>query len=900
MKSPLRRLAAALVAMALAVTGAVAAASPTRAAPTPAGYVTVSVDANTLGAGYLYDPVIVPFYDGESYAALTDRVLGGSGNYRNTGSIESGFYLSKVKLPRPITVAVPPVIMTELGSLESGPSAAGSLLGEFDYSMWSGWMYSVDGILPDVGVSDRKPQDGEVARWQFTVYGYGADLGLPDTGWGAPALYASAEKGPLTTAVAVVNSATDKAALLANAAVTDAYTAAYAALTQLQASQATVDEVTTALNAAVAAARAGGGTTPNPSKVDVSTQLNSTLDHMVNTLTAPTFGTAGGEWTVLTLARAGYAVPEGYFDGYYQRIVSTVTDTSKYPSTPKLSSAKGTENSRLILALSALAKNATDVGGLDMTLPLSDFTFVKKQGINGPIFALIALDTRGYAMPSLARFDPSADPSNQATRASLVEFILGKELTSTAGVKGGWALSGSAPDPDVTSMALQALTPYRDQAPVAAAIDRAVNALSSLQLAGGGFSSWGSVNAESISQVIVALTGLGIDPATDARFVKKDGNAVTALLEFYVDGGGFRHIMSGKLDAMATDQAGYALVAYDRFTSGRNALYAMGDAGGEVTPTDPGSTGPAIVLAAPDEVSPKAGSEFTLAVRATGWPEGDLKLLDGLLTIPTQFTVADVTVGPRLTGGALSWHLDPTDHKLRFVYTNTALASVGLSGTAFPADLLTVKLTVADGVDATATPEADISVGGVTAKTGSADASLLFDISQALSTIRFSTAAPLGLTVHELFTGDGVDLIPESKRAVAISISGQPAGTVPAYEDTALVLSPELSTTAGMPTYVLMTTPEEPAAELTDPTHYSFAAGTAQTLRFGDTDANNVINAQDALDVISAWLRKIPVTTDNQILVRNVTSDARINTADALALMEHYVSGTELAVTTLP
>lgn len=894
MRTTFRRGTALAVAAVLATAGWLGVTTPASAEETPLGHVTLSMDVHTLGAGYLYEPAIVPFYEGETYADVTDRLLGGDDHYHYSGELDAGFYLSAVELPRSIDVDVPEIILDALGDLDSGPSEAGEYLGEFGYSPWSGWMYSVNGELPNVGVSDREPADGDVVRWHFTVYGYGADLGLPDSGWGTTPLYTAADKDALLTAVATVNSADDKAELLAKPGAAAAYAEAYEVLADLTASQTTVDEATAALTDAISATTGPGEVTPTPpSKVDISAALSATMARMVESVPSPAFGTSAGEWTVLTLARAGYAVPAGYFDGYYDRVAAHVTDSSTFASTPKLHNSKSTENSRLIMALSALGKDATNVGGLDFTAPLSDLSFVRKQGINGPIFALIALDTRGYEVPSLAVYNPSADPANQTTRQALIDFILSKELTET----GGWALSGSTPDPDITAMALQALTPYRDQPAVGVAIDRALTVLSGLQLPAGGFSSWGTVNAESIAQVIVALTGLGIDPATDSRFVKPEGNAVSALLEFADPDGGFRHVLAGAVDGMATDQGGYALVAYDRFVNGRNSLYAMGDAGGD-GPAEPEPTGPAITITGPDQVTSAAGTEFAATVRATAWPEGELKLIDGLLTVPAEFTVVDVTPGARLQGGSLTWHLDPADRKLRFVYTNTELSGVSLTGTDFPADLFSVKLAVAEGVDPVATPTVSLNVGGVTAKTGSADPVLVFDVTTAIHTVALTAPIEVGLTVRELFTGDGIDLIPADKRAVAIGISGHPEGTVAYYEDTALVLSPELTAKAGLPTYVLVTTPQEPAEELADPASYRFETGTAATLRFGDTDANQVINAQDALDVIAAWLRKSPVTTDQQILVHNVTSDARINTADALALMEHYVSGTELAVTT--
>ncbi|MFQ7103154.1 MAG: hypothetical protein ACLRQA_08925, partial [Anaerovoracaceae bacterium] len=143
---------------------------------------------------------------------------------------------------------------------------------------------------------------------------------------------------------------------------------------------------------------------------------------------------------------------------------------------------------------------------------------------------------------------------------------------------GGWALSGTAADPDITAMAIQSLAPYYDSdADVKEAVDKAVEKLSQIQKSDGGFASWGTVNSESCAQVIVALTALGIDPDEDERFIKNGRSVVDAMMTFAVDGGGFRHVSSGSVNGMATEQAYYALAAYDRFLQGKTSLYDMTD-----------------------------------------------------------------------------------------------------------------------------------------------------------------------------------------------------------------------------------------------------------------------------------------------------------------------------------
>ena len=65
-----------------------------------------------------------------------------------------------------------------------------------------------------------------------------------------------------------------------------------------------------------------------------------------------------------------------------------------------------------------------------------------------------------------------------------------------------------------------------------------------------------------------------------------------------------------------------------------------------------------------------------------------------------------------------------------------------------------------------------------------------------------------------------------------------------------------------------------------------------------DTNGDGVVNAQDALNAVDAWLRKGDAPTDDQILTLNVNSDGRINTFDALGIVEKFVDGSDFGVVT--
>ena len=292
------------------------------------------------------------------------------------------------------------------------------------------------------------------------------------------------------------------------------------------------------------------------------TQLEKTAGYLQAQIAAPGTGSVGGDWLIFGLARSGVKVPQKYFDTYYENVEAAVREKNGV-----LSDRKYTEYSRTVLALTAIGKNPADVAGFDLLKPLADFEQVTKQGINGTIFALLALDSGNYEMPE----DP--DAAVQATRQMYVDELLARELPD-----GGWTLAGGEPDVDITAMTVQALAKYREQPDAAAAVERGLAVLSSLQEPDGGYVSWGSSNSESVAQVIVALTELGV-PLSDERFVKNDVTVADALLRFAQENGAFVHVRdgSGGDDEMATEQAFYALAAIHRAVTGETTLYDMTD-----------------------------------------------------------------------------------------------------------------------------------------------------------------------------------------------------------------------------------------------------------------------------------------------------------------------------------
>lgn len=143
--------------------------------------VTVSVEATTVGLGYLVAPTEVTVPGGTDAWTVVQQVLtengytvSGSGSYLSAiqrSGICSGFFIDSELMELIMADG-----MDENGAgLDPQPFSMDSL-GEFDFYRWSGWMYSYNGSYPGYGLNVCKPQDGSVIRVRYTL-ALGKDIG---------------------------------------------------------------------------------------------------------------------------------------------------------------------------------------------------------------------------------------------------------------------------------------------------------------------------------------------------------------------------------------------------------------------------------------------------------------------------------------------------------------------------------------------------------------------------------------------------------------------------------------------------------------------------------------------------------------------------------------------------
>lgn len=309
-----------------------------------------------------------------------------------------------------------------------------------------------------------------------------------------------------------------------------------------------------------------GTEVPNFDKVYADTKK-----YIQNNVPAPVVASDRGEWAVLGLARAGVELSDAYIQAYYGKVVAYVQKNMGADGVlvdPESHNPTVTDNERIILALTAIGKDPANVGGKNLLAALQNkdimqVTNTSDTDINGLVFGLLALNSGNYTQDSYW----------------LVQAILTQQNED-----GSWSSSADTKpvgDVDMTAMALQALAPYCNEggdATVNAAVDKALQWLSA-KYKGKGYTS-----AESCAQVVVALSALQLNANSDSSFVKTVDGAPTSvlgdLLRYYLGKGqGFKHTASGNTaDQKATEQALYAMAAYERYCRRTNALYDMTDA----------------------------------------------------------------------------------------------------------------------------------------------------------------------------------------------------------------------------------------------------------------------------------------------------------------------------------
>lgn len=276
-------------------------------------------------------------------------------------------------------------------------------------------------------------------------------------------------------------------------------------------------------------------------------------------------------WVVMSLAALGMD-DKADLDAFYAEALAQAKNPGFDP----------TALQRSIIALTAAGYDARSLeGGFDAIAALG----ARMSGatvINARMAALWAYASGDYAVPADATLSKEA----------LIASILADQQPG-----GGFALSGTEANADITAMAISALAPYQDDPEVRNAVNRALVALKGIQLPTGGFAdNDGLPNACSTAFAVIALCAAGIDPAAEWA-VEGGATPLSALLAYGLqDGSGFAFEADGDRDENATEQGLRALVAYRGLKAagadGSYDIYSQAREGGVTIPSDEGGQSP--------------------------------------------------------------------------------------------------------------------------------------------------------------------------------------------------------------------------------------------------------------------------------------------------------------------
>ncbi|MCR5020958.1 prenyltransferase/squalene oxidase repeat-containing protein [Ruminococcus sp.] len=274
-------------------------------------------------------------------------------------------------------------------------------------------------------------------------------------------------------------------------------------------------------------------------------------DSLLSGSIAEDAGFDSSDWLAIGAVRAGLEDDTAEYRAAWEKRIQ-----EDYSDEKSIGKIVPTDWHRAVLTGLCLGADPADVSGVDLlgcgTYLRGENRSLDKQGLNAWIWGLIAVDSCDWKMPE------EADPD----RKDMIDTIISAQNSD-----GGYSLTAGdgRSDIDITAMALQALSPYRNceeaEGTIAAALGYLAENKSSAD------------NCESTAQMICALCCLDIDPDTDERFA----GLTDAMISFANDDGGFAHKKGESSSELASSQALIALCSLQRLRSGERSVYDMNE-----------------------------------------------------------------------------------------------------------------------------------------------------------------------------------------------------------------------------------------------------------------------------------------------------------------------------------
>ncbi|MBR5495927.1 MAG: hypothetical protein IKV58_00900, partial [Oscillospiraceae bacterium] len=148
-------------------------------------------------------------------------------------------------------------------------------------------------------------------------------------------------------------------------------------------------------------------------ETEIKTIIDASVEHLYSKNEQASYG---NEWAIMAIASGEYEVSENYYNDYVTSIIAQMDANGG-----KLS--QSTDYSRVIMALSAIGLSPKTIGNYNLLETLADYNFVTNQGLNGPVYALLALDSANYEIPQ-------AQVTELATRQKYVDYILDSQVSN--------------------------------------------------------------------------------------------------------------------------------------------------------------------------------------------------------------------------------------------------------------------------------------------------------------------------------------------------------------------------------------------------------------------------------------------------------------------------------------
>ena len=245
-------------------------------------------------------------------------------------------------------------------------------------------------------------------------------------------------------------------------------------------------------------------------------------------------GNSISDWYAISLSRYKYNID----------FSKCITALNNY--TASAENLRATDMQRIAIAYTA-------IGSKSEYIKTALNSSIGKLGIMSYDYGLIMLDCGTYR--------------SNITRDEIINNILSMQLDD-----GGWGLMQNS-DVDITAITIQALARYYKYGDVKTSVNKALDYLSKRQQSDGGFKSYGTPNAESTAQVLLALSTMKINCKTDSRFIKNGSTVYDGLLKYRRSDGSFSHTHGGEGNQLATVQALYAVISLWRFENGKTAFF---------------------------------------------------------------------------------------------------------------------------------------------------------------------------------------------------------------------------------------------------------------------------------------------------------------------------------------